>query len=91
MGSSQLIAAAGLCPVLLGGGAAAAPSGTNWMTSRVSVSAGVKQADSYACLTPAISGDGRVVVYESEATNLVPPDANQNTDAYLSRRLIAPA
>lgn len=55
-------------------------------TSRASVSSRGQQANGASQL-PSISRDGRVVVYESDATNLVRPDTNQNTDAYLSRRV----
>jgi hypothetical protein len=34
---------------------------------------------------PSISGDGHAVAYESDATNLVRPDSNRTTDAYLTR------
>ncbi len=51
-------------------------------TRRVSVSSGGDQADRDATL-PAISGDGRYVVFESLATNLVPDDRNNTSDIFL--------
>ncbi len=55
-------------------------------TSRASVTSHGNQANGASQL-PSISGNGQAVVYESGAANLVPPDTNQNTDAYLSRRI----
>ena len=49
-----------------------ARSGT---TSRVSLTAGGgESADGFQCGSPAISGDGRYVVFLSDATDLVPGD-----------------
>lgn len=54
-------------------------------TERISVSSSLGQAngDSFA---PSISGEGRYVVYESDATNLAPGDANQSRDIFLYDR-----
>ena len=51
-------------------------------TQRVSVSSGGIQgnSDSY---NPALSGDGRYVVFESWASNLVPNDLNSNSDVFI--------
>jgi len=51
------------------------------LTVRVSASSAGKESngDSYR---PAISADGRVVAFESDADNLAPPDTNRLTDIY---------
>src|SRR6185436_18281847 len=54
-------------------------------TQRVSVSSAVAQAD-FGSTIPAISADGRYVVFESFATNLVPGDTNGLTDVFLRDR-----
>jgi len=51
-------------------------------TSRVSVSSSGQQADGYSW-RPAISADGRYVVFESWATNLVVDDTNGYGDIFL--------
>jgi Tol biopolymer transport system component len=55
-------------------------------TTRVSVGAGGEEAngDSFA---PAISGDGRYVVFSSSASNLVPGDTNNADDIFLRDRV----
>ncbi|MFZ4574437.1 MAG: GC-type dockerin domain-anchored protein [Phycisphaerales bacterium] len=40
-----------------------------------------------ACGMPSISADGRYVAFQSDASNLVPSDANANTDVFLRDRL----
>jgi Tol biopolymer transport system component len=35
------------------------------------------------CINPAISGDGRFIVFESDASNLVPGDTNDDGDVFL--------
>ena len=50
-------------------------------TTLVSRSSAGGPADA-GCAAPAISGDGRVVAFESEATNLDPADADELTDVY---------
>ena len=55
------------------------------VTTRVSVSSQGTQADGDS-FEPHISGDGRFVVFESAATNLVPGDTNGNRDAFLHDR-----
>jgi Tol biopolymer transport system component len=55
-------------------------------TTRVSVSTGGAQGNqhSYSC---AISGDGRIVVFKSAATNLAGTDTNLSTDIFAHDRL----
>jgi len=50
-------------------------------TSRVSVSSGGAEANNTSNL-PALSGDGRFVVFESRATNLVAGDTNARLDVF---------
>jgi len=52
---------------------------------RVSVASDGTQADN-ASRAPAISADGRFIVFESDATNLVPGDTNGFTDIFLRDR-----
>jgi hypothetical protein len=58
---------------------------TSGATSRVSVASGGTQADA-ASAAPQISGDGRYVVFESAATNLVPADTNAEVDVFVRDR-----
>src|SRR5437764_820720 len=58
----------------------------NGTTERVSVGAGGAQANG-ASLWPAMSGDGRFVVFESDAPNLVPGDTNNEMDVFVRDRL----
>jgi Tol biopolymer transport system component len=51
-------------------------------TKRVSVAGGGGEANS-SSLRPALSGDGRLVVFESDASNLVQGDSNQFTDVFV--------
>jgi hypothetical protein len=55
-------------------------------TERVSVSTSGDQANN-ASLDPAISGDGRMVVFMSVATNLVPGEPNYWADTFVRDRL----
>ena len=55
-------------------------------TSRISISSTGEQADAPAEL-PMISADGRVVAFQSQATNLVPGDDLAQTDIYTHDRL----
>jgi len=55
-------------------------------TERVSVAGGGGQADG-ASIAPAMSADGRFVVFGSEATNLVPGDTNGVMDIYVRDRV----
>lgn len=53
-------------------------------TVRVSVSSeGMQAAYPGSSFNPSISGDGRYVTFESEATNLVPGDTNGQQDVFL--------
>jgi Tol biopolymer transport system component len=54
-------------------------------TTRVSVASGAAQANS-GSWAPSISGDGRFVVFESAATNLVAGDTNGHTDIFVHDR-----
>ncbi len=54
-------------------------------TQRVSVAQGGGQADG-ASIAPAMSADGRFVVFASEATNLVPGDTNGVMDIFVRDR-----
>jgi Tol biopolymer transport system component len=54
-------------------------------TERVSVSTAGAQADA-DCLGPAISADGRFVVFSSAATTLVPADTNGKLDVFVHDR-----
>jgi len=56
------------------------------VTRRVSVSTGGTQADGMSWPS-AISADGRWVVFQSDATNLVPGDSNAAPDIFLHDRL----
>jgi hypothetical protein len=58
---------------------------TTGATSRVSVSSAGTQANGGAA-TPAISADGRHIVYPSSATNLVPGDTNNVLDVFSTDR-----
>jgi Tol biopolymer transport system component len=50
-------------------------------TKRVSVAGGGGEANG-SSLRPALSANGRLVIFESDATNLVPGDTNQFTDVF---------
>lgn len=51
-------------------------------TERVSVASDGSQGNGHS-LYPAISGDGRWVAFQSDATNLVPGDTNRATDIFV--------
>lgn len=55
-------------------------------TTRVSVAAGGEQSDGVSS-APSLSGDGRLVAFESTATNLVPGDTNGKLDLFVHDRL----
>ena len=55
-------------------------------TTRVSVASDGSQANGES-FAPAVSGDGRYVVFSSSATNLVPGDTNNADDIYLRDRV----
>jgi len=52
------------------------------VTTRASLSTGGAQADNQS-QGPAISNDGRVIAWESKATNLVPGDTNDRVDIFV--------
>jgi Tol biopolymer transport system component len=54
-------------------------------TARVSVGAGGAQADAFSA-NAAISGDGSLMAFESDADNLVSGDSNFTTDIYAHLR-----
>jgi hypothetical protein len=54
-------------------------------TTRVSVATGAVQANNDS-LNASLSGDGRFVVFESEATNLVAGDTNNRNDVFVHDR-----
>lgn len=51
-------------------------------TKRVSVAGGGREANG-SSLRPALSGNGRLVIFESDASNLVPGDSNEFTDVFV--------
>jgi Tol biopolymer transport system component len=55
------------------------------VTTRVSLAYDGAEADAHSG-RPSISANGRFVVFESDASNLVPGDANQATDIYMRDR-----
>jgi uncharacterized repeat protein (TIGR01451 family) len=55
-------------------------------TTRVSVNSGGRQADGYS-YAPSLSADGRSVVFESYAANLIPVDTNEFQDVFVRDRL----
>jgi Tol biopolymer transport system component len=55
-------------------------SQTNWLASRAWNSS---DAGSAKAFTPSISGDGTHVVFQSDATNLVPTDLNARSDVFV--------
>lgn len=55
-------------------------------TTRVSVGPGDLQADGHST-NPVVSGDGRFVVFQSAATNLVPGDTNGQPDIFVHDRV----
>lgn len=55
-------------------------------TTRVSVATGGGQATGGASNMPAISADGRYVAFQSDATNLVAGDTNENADVFVHDR-----
>ncbi len=51
-------------------------------TIRVSVSSTGEQGNDFSC-DPAVSADGNLVAFDSDASNLVPGDTNRNTDVFV--------
>ncbi|MEG4349400.1 calcium-binding protein [Microcoleus sp. LAD1_D5] len=52
-------------------------------TTRVSVDSAGNQGDKTSFAAPSISADGRFVAFNSDASNLVPGDTNNQTDIFL--------
>ncbi len=59
-------------------------------TTRISVSTTGAQGN-YNSISPAVSMDGRFIVFASDAINLVPNDLNSSFDIFLRDRLLNPA
>src|SRR5207249_304351 len=55
-------------------------------TTRVSVATGGGQSNGGA-FNPSISGDGRFIAFQSEASNLVPNDTNFMDDSFVHDRM----
>ena len=55
-------------------------------TRRVSVGAGAEQGNGASFGIPAISADGKLVAFTSEASNLVPKDTNSASDVFVRAR-----
>ncbi len=60
------------------------PTGT---TTRASVASGGAQSSGGVSGFPSVNFDGRLVTFDSTATNLVPADTNGNSDVFLFDRL----
>jgi Tol biopolymer transport system component len=56
------------------------------ITQRVSLASDGRQGNGMSSL-PAISGDGRLIVFQSEASNLVPGDTNNVSDIFVHDRI----
>ena len=77
----RVLATSGLIALVLLPGAGAGPGAT----ARISVASSGAQADSHSLL-PAIDGAGRIVVFYSDATNLVSGDTNNARDVFARDR-----
>ncbi|MGO8055638.1 hypothetical protein, partial [Rhizobium leguminosarum] len=53
------------------------------VTKLISVGVGSSEASNGDCYAPAISGDGKTVAFESNATNLVQEDKNGVRDVFI--------
>lgn len=63
---------------------AAATSGNNFGSSTSRLSMGLQRVEANgASCAPRLSANGRFVVFESKATNLVPHDGNERTDIFV--------
>jgi Tol biopolymer transport system component len=76
---------AGLAAVLVAGTAGGAGGVDGGALRRVTVASDGTEGDRTS-LGPALSGDGRLVVFASDATNLVGGDANRATDVFVHDR-----
>jgi len=56
-------------------------------TERVNVASGGAQSNGQSYYAPSISADGRYVVFQSEASNLVPGDTNGDCDVFVHDRV----
>lgn len=56
-------------------------------TTRISVDSAGGQSNGFSLDDTAVSGDGRLVVFASAASNLVPNDTNSNQDVFIHDRL----
>ena len=67
--------------------AALATHGGNWhVVERVSVASDGSQANDGFSGAPAVSGDGSIVAFTSEAVDLVPGDSNESEDVFVHDR-----
>ncbi len=55
-------------------------------TFRVSLKSTGEQLITGGCLAPAISGDGRFIAFDSDATDVVPGDTNSHRDVFFRDR-----
>jgi Tol biopolymer transport system component len=87
-GWRAIVAAVATMVVGTGLAAAATPAGvgSSAVTSRVPADRNGQQANGFSCCA-AISADGRFVVFESSASNLVPGDTNNAQDVFVRDRL----
>jgi Tol biopolymer transport system component len=88
----RAVVAGAAATLVVGTGLAAAATparvGSGAVTSRVPVDRSGQQANGSSYGQPAISADGRFVVFESEASNLVPGDTNNSTDLFVRDRKV---
>jgi Tol biopolymer transport system component len=88
----RAVVAGAAATLVVGTGLAAAATparvGSGAVTSRVPVDRSGQQANGSSYGQPAISADGRFVVFESEASNLVPGDTNNSTDVFVRDRKV---
>ncbi len=80
-----VIGMVGLWSTLPASAALAAHGGTWHVVERVSVASDGSQANSYS-YDAAVSGDGRIVAFTSDADNLVPGDSNDTYDVFVHDR-----
>ena len=74
-----------LWPMLPASAALAAHSGNWHVVARVSVATDGNEADGFSG-GPAVSGNGRIVAFTSDADNLVPGDSNDTEDVFVRNR-----
>jgi Tol biopolymer transport system component len=85
---TSVMLAAALATTMLGTAAGAAPAPNAATTEIASISTDGQQGDQISgrFAGPAISGDGRVVAFDSVATTLVPNDTNKDDDVFVRDR-----